>query len=375
MPELPEVETVRAGLADHSLGRPVQAVRVVDARSLRRHLPGPAHFEAALTGRALRGAYRRGKYLWLTLSEADGTLADEALVVHLGMSGQLLVRDEPGGDSGSDSVNESGGDSGNDAEARAAFDEQPRHLRVALELGPAGATSTAGATGGAVSVNRASVNRASTGQRLLFVDQRIFGGMFLSPLVPDVPAAVAANKVAPGESAPEGGTDFSAVPERFLVPEAVKHIARDPLDEFFDPAAVRRKFLRTSSGIKKVLLDQSVISGVGNIYADEALWRARLHYAKPARTLSVAQTRELLEAVTQVLRESLAAGGTSFDALYVNVLGESGYFERSLNAYGRAGEPCHRCAEADRTSLIVREPFQNRSSYRCPHCQRAPRSR
>lgn len=358
MPELPEVETVRAGLADHSLGRPVRAVRVVDARSLRRHLPGPAHFEAALTGRTLRGAYRRGKYLWLTLSESDGTLADEALVVHLGMSGQLLVRDEPGSDSG------------NDAEARAAFDEQPRHLRVALELGPAGATGDTGATGGV-----ASVNRANTGQRLLFVDQRIFGGMFLSPLVPDVPAAVAANKVAPGESAPEGGTDFSAVTERFLVPEAVKHIARDPLDEFFDPAAVRRKFLRTSSGIKKVLLDQSVISGVGNIYADEALWRARLHYAKPARTLSTAQTRELLEAVTQVLRESLAAGGTSFDALYVNVLGESGYFERSLNAYGRAGEPCHRCAEAGRTTLMVREPFQNRSSYRCPHCQRAPRSR
>ena len=356
MPELPEVETVRAGIADHSLGRPVRAVRVVDARSLRRHLPGPVAFESALTGRALRGAYRRGKYLWLTLSEADGTLADEALVVHLGMSGQLLVRDEPGGEMGSDS--------GNDLQARAAFDEQPRHLRVALELGPAGAT------GGA-----ASTNRASTGQRLLFVDQRIFGGMFLSPLVPDVPATVATNEAAPGESAPEGGTDFSAVPERFLVPEAVKHIARDPLDEFFDPAAVRRKFLRTSSGIKKVLLDQSVISGVGNIYADEALWRARLHYAKPARTLSAAQTRELLEAVTQVLRESLEAGGTSFDALYVNVLGESGYFERSLNAYGRAGEPCHRCAEAGRTSLIVREPFQNRSSYRCPHCQRAPRSR
>ena len=338
MPELPEVETVRAGIADHSLGRPVRSVRVVDARSLRRHLPGPAQFEAALTGRALHGAYRRGKYLWLTLSEPDGTLADEALVVHLGMSGQLLVRDEPSGDLDSEL--------GNDSDARAAFDEQPRHLRVALELGPSGTT------GGAV----------GAGQRLLFVDQRIFGGMFLSPLVPDVPAA--AGKASLGE-----------VPERFLVPEAVKHIARDPLDEFFDPAAVRRKFLRTSSGIKKVLLDQSVISGVGNIYADEALWRARLHYAKPARTLSAAQTRELLEAVTDVLRESLAAGGTSFDALYVNVLGESGYFERSLNAYGRAGEPCHRCAEAGRTSLMVREPFQNRSSYRCPHCQRAPRSR
>lgn len=344
MPELPEVETVREGIAEHSVGRPVRAVRVVDARSLRRHLPGPAHFEAALTGRALRGAYRRGKYLWLTLSEPDGTLAEEALVVHLGMSGQLLVRDEPS----DEPSEESGGEPGTETEARAAFEAEPRHLRVALELGPVGATCSA----------------SGAGQRLLFVDQRIFGGMFLSSLVPDVPAA-----------AGEVASDESAVPERFLVPQAVKHIARDPLDEFFDPAAVRRKFLRTSSGIKKVLLDQSVISGVGNIYADEALWRARLHYAKPARTLSAAQTRDLLEAVTQVLRESLAAGGTSFDALYVNVLGESGYFERSLNAYGRAGEPCHRCAEAGRTSLIVREPFQNRSSYRCPHCQRAPRSR
>lgn len=351
MPELPEVETVREGIADHSLGRPVRAVRVVDARSLRRHLPGPAHFEATLTGRALRGAYRRGKYLWLTLSEPDGTLAEEALVVHLGMSGQLLVRDEPS----DEPSEESGSEPGTETEARAAFDAEPRHLRVALELGPVGATCSA----------------SGAGQRLLFVDQRIFGGMFLSSLVPDVPAAVAMNEVVPGEVASDG----SAVPERFLVPQAVKHIARDPLDEFFDPAAVRRKLLRTSSGIKKVLLDQSVISGVGNIYADEALWRARLHYAKPARTLSAAQTRDLLEAVTQVLRESLAAGGTSFDALYVNVLGESGYFERSLNAYGRAGEPCHRCAEAGRTSLIVREPFQNRSSYRCPHCQRAPRSR
>ena len=349
MPELPEVETVRAGIADHSLGRPVRAVRVLDARSLRRHLPGPAQFEAALTGRALRGAYRRGKYLWLTLSEPDGMLADEALVVHLGMSGQLLVRDEPREASESESASE--------AEARAAFDAEPRHLRVALELGPAEAKP-----------EETSEGEGRAGQRLLFVDQRIFGGMFLSPLVPDVPAAA-------GEASLGEVPEHFLVAEHFLVPQAVKHIARDPLDEFFDPAAVRRKFLRTSSGIKKVLLDQSVISGVGNIYADEALWRARLHYAKPARTLSAAQTRDLLAAVTDVLRESLAAGGTSFDALYVNVLGESGYFERSLNAYGRAGEPCHRCAEAGRTSLIVREPFQNRSSYRCPHCQRAPRTR
>ena len=309
-------------------------VRSVHAQDVGDEHEGRAAGDAGLRDAALAVAELGGDGQQDAVAHA---LADEALVVHLGMSGQLLVRDEPGGESDSES--------GNDSEARAAFDAEPRHLRVALELGPAGAFGCTGA-----------------GQKLLFVDQRIFGGMFLSPLVPDVPAAA-------------GETSLGEMPERFLVPEAVKHIARDPLDEFFDPAAVRRKFLRTSSGIKKVLLDQSVISGVGNIYADEALWRARLHYAKPARTLSAAQTRELLEAVTDVLRESLAAGGTSFDALYVNVLGESGYFERSLNAYGRAGEPCHRCAEAGRTSLMVREPFQNRSSYRCPHCQRAPRSR
>jgi len=166
---------------------------------------------------------------------------------------------------------------------------------------------------------------------------------------------------------------------RTLTPEEVRTVRSklgpDPLNPDADPEQFYRAARKSSRPIGVILMDQAAISGVGNIYADEALWRARLHYAKPARTLSTAQTRELLEAVTQVLRESLAAGGTSFDALYVNVLGESGYFERSLNAYGRAGEPCLRCAEAGRTTLMVREPFQNRSSYRCPHCQRAPRSR
>ena len=235
---------------------------MVDARSLRRHLPGPAHFEAALTGRALRGAYRRGKYLWLTLSEADGRLADEALVVHLGMSGQLLVRDEPDSDSGSDS------------EAHAAFDKQPRHLRVVLELD----RQELPALRELPVAQRAPTGRVPTGQA---------PGSGCSSWI-SVSSAVCSSarwyRTYPwraGEMAPGEGSNPSAVPERFLVPEAVKHIARDPLDEFFDPVAVRRKFLRTSSGIKKVLLDQSVISGVGNIYADEALWRARLTTRSP----------------------------------------------------------------------------------------------
>ena len=114
-----------------------------------------------------------------------------------------------------------------------------------------------------------------------------------------------------------------------------------------------------------MLLDQTVISGVGNIYADEALWRARLYGGRVADGISRPKLRELLTAVSDVMGEALAVGGTSFDALYVNVNGQSGYFERSLNAYGRAGQPCRRCGQ-----MMRRESFMNRSSYFCPRCQR-----
>lgn len=217
-----------------------------------------------------------------------------------------------------------------------------KHLKIVLELEPADGESTGETT------------------ELRFVDQRIFGGMFLSDVVSDIPAGAS---LAGAEE----------IPEKFLVPQAVQHIGRDPVDPYFDLSLIRAKMLRTASGVKRLLLDQSVVSGIGNIYADEALWRARIHYAKPSRTLSAAQTRELFTAVQQVLTEALRAGGTSFDALYVNVNGQSGYFDRSLNVYGRAGEPCRRCLDEGRTSIIVREPFMNRSSYRCPHCQRTPR--
>ena len=307
MPELPEVETVREGVHHHAVGCVIERVRILDERSIRRHIGGSADFTMRLEGTRIRGAYRRGKYMWLTLSasddepspkpgDSDDTLLPYALVIHLGMSGQLLVKTPE-------------------------FPAE-KHLKIVLELEPAN-----GDIGKTI--------------ELRFVDQRIFGA--------------------------------EEIPEELLVPEAVEHIGRDPVDPYFDVAKIRRIMLRTSSGIKRLLLDQSVVSGIGNIYADEALWRARIHYAKPAKSLSAAQTRELFAAVHQVLTEALHAGGTSFDALYVNVNGQSGYFDRSLNAYGRVGEPCCRCLEAGRTSIIVREPFMNRSSYRCPHCQRTPR--
>ena len=171
-----------------------------------------------------------------------------------------------------------------------------------------------------------------------FVDQRMFGGLTVST----------------------GGAE--------LPPEIV-HIARDPIDAEFDDAEFVRRARRRTSGIKRLLLDQGLISGVGNIYADEALWRARLHGERPGDRLTGPVLRDLLGHVRAVMGEALAQGGTSFDALYVNVNGESGYFDRSLDAYGQEGRPCRRCG-----TPIRRVAFMNRSSYFCPRCQRPPRS-
>ena len=287
MPELPEVEVVRRGLAPYVTDRRVGAVEVLEPRSVRRHDAGPTDLAAGLTGRRVRSVSRRGKYLWVTLD--DG----RALVVHLGMSGQLLLPD-PG-----------------------SADE--RHLRVRILL-------------------------EGAERELHFVDQRMFGGMHIDDLIDDG----------------AGGR----------VPRAVAHIARDPLDPGFDDLEFSRRVRSRSSGIKRCLLDQGLVSGIGNIYADEALWRARLHYDVPGDRLTGPRVRELLAHVRDVMTDALAEGGTSFDSLYVNVNGESGWFDRSLHAYGREGEPCDRCGRP-----IVREPFMNRSSYRCPSCQRRPRPR
>ncbi|MFJ3694322.1 bifunctional DNA-formamidopyrimidine glycosylase/DNA-(apurinic or apyrimidinic site) lyase [Streptomyces sp. NPDC090052] len=175
------------------------------------------------------------------------------------------------------------------------------------------------------------------GTELRFVDQRTFGGLSLHPNTPDG------------------------------LPDVIAHIARDPLDEEFDDAAFHSALRLRRTTIKRALLDQSLISGVGNIYADEALWRARLHYERPTATLTRPRTTELLGHVRDVMNQALAVGGTSFDSLYVNVNGESGYFDRSLDAYGREDEPCRRCGTPMR-----RRPWMNRSSYFCPRCQRPP---
>jgi len=300
MPELPEVETVRAGLAGHVLGRTVAGVEVLRESAVRRHEGGAAEFAALLRGRTLGAAVRRGKFCWLLLDGADAG-AEDALLIHLGMSGQLLVLPP-------------------DAEPH-------RHLRVRLHLAGPG------------------------GEGLLdFVDQRTFGHLSVCALEPTP------------DGAPGGrGSALAAVPG------PVGHIARDLLDPHLDRPALVRAVRRRRTGIKRALLDQGLVSGVGNIYADEALWRARVHYA--TLTLRMRRVPEVLDAAEQVMREAVAVGGTSFDALYVNVNGASGYFDRSLAAYGQAGRPCPRCG-----ATVVREAFMNRSSYRCPQCQPVPRA-
>jgi len=324
VPELPEVEVVRVGLEPAVTGARITAVVVHDSRSLRRHNGPSEDFVERLTGRRLNAAVRRGKFLWLPLSpppktkeiravadvsRASGALAiespsflvaEEALVVHLGMSGQVLLR----------SVGQP--------------DDALLRIRLTLET------------------------RHNQPVTLNFVDQRIFGSMSIDHLVP----------TSDGRAAGLGSVAVD-------IPSQVAHIARDPLDSAFDDGRFLVKLAGRRTGIKRALLDQTLVSGIGNIYADEALWAARVHYDQPTATLSRARAKILLAEIRLVLGRALAEGGTSFDSTYVNVNGASGYFSHSLNAYGRHGKDCSRCGQ-----LIVRERFMNRGSHFCPFCQR-----
>jgi formamidopyrimidine-DNA glycosylase len=302
MPELPEVETVRAGLAKSMPGATITGIKINDARSLKRHLSGSVDFKRKLVGSQVLDVVRRGKFLWLPLDQSS-----TALVGHLGMSGQMLVRTP-------------------------TFPED-KLTRVTIEF------------------------ETKTGKplELRFVDQRIFGSLAIDDLI----------------ETRDGGTGgFSAGKNRAkawekVIPISAAHIARDPLDESFDQELVVEKMRVKKSGIKRVLLDQNLLSGIGNIYADESLWLAKLHFDRNAEDISKAKLRELLEISKQVLAAAVKQGGTSFDEQYKNVNGESGYFSQQLYAYGQTDKPCARCQ-----TPIRRQAWANRGSHFCPKCQR-----
>jgi formamidopyrimidine-DNA glycosylase len=307
MPELPEVETVRAGLAPALNGAVIESVEVLDARSLKRHPGGVEDFKQTLIGSRVLAVVRRGKFLWLPLETSSARAGNHrlALVGHLGMSGQMLLR-TPG------------------------FSED-KLTRVIMKA------------------------RQQNGELIefRFIDQRIFGSLAIEELVETA------------DSKPGGFSNGLSGWWLNLIPISAAHIARDPLDPEFDEKAVLAKFKKKNSGIKRVLLDQQTLSGIGNIYADESLWRSKLHYDQPAASLSTAKAKELLQHVRDILAKAVTEGGTSFDEQYKNVNGESGYFAVSLNAYGMTGRPCDRCG-----TPIKRDSWMNRGSHFCPRCQK-----
>ncbi|WP_194947876.1 bifunctional DNA-formamidopyrimidine glycosylase/DNA-(apurinic or apyrimidinic site) lyase [Actinomyces trachealis] len=337
MPELPEVESVRLGLARHLIGRKVQSVEVLDPRPLRRQEGGAQAFTKQLTGRTFTGAARRGKFLWLPLE--DG----RALRAHLGMSGQLLVRGTPTQAQPDAAVlgqlqGEQPGEHPIDLTATRApnlvrdLSVQPKHLRIRLHLEPV-------------------PGDASTGAALELVDQRMFGGLVVDDLVPT-----------------EDGLPGGLGEARPVLPASVTHIARDLLDPHLDLGDAVSRLRHSDRGVKTLLLDQGVVSGIGNIYADEGLWAACVHGRRRGSALSRKAAARLLEETAEVMRRSLEVGGTSFDSLYVDTEGAPGFFARSLAVYGRAGQACLRCGAVLRSEVVG-----GRSHVFCPQCQTRPR--
>lgn len=283
MPELPEVEVVRKGLAKHVKNRKISNAKVRNNRALRNFEFSTKTFEKTVSGFTINSVERRGKFLWMTLKNSS-----QAISAHLGMSGQMLMVKK---------------------------DEKPStHARVVFDF-------------------------SDTKRSLHFIDQRTFGWVNLEELV--------------------------EAKDKRLVPQSVLHISPDLFEETFDLDRTIANIKRRKTGIKQALLNQEIVAGIGNIYADEALWLAKTHWADVCENLSEKKIKEILISAKEVMAKALEKGGTSFDDLYIDVNGESGYFENELNAYGREGERCYRC-----DLEMVREAFSNnRSSTICPNCQ------
>jgi len=277
MPELPEVETVARGLRAVLPGRRILGVRlgktdfIEDARAV----------EGGLPGRVIEGVERRGKFLILWLSAANGA-TPAGLLVHLGMTGQLL--------------------------ALPAAQPAGKHTHVVLRL--------------------------DDGRELRYADARRFGEM--------------------------------ALLERQAIEKRLAALGAEPLELGLEAFCAR--ILSRRSRIKAVLLDQRVLRGIGNMYADESLWRARIHPARPASTLGRKELARLYRAIRRVLQRAIELRGSSISD-YLDAEGRAGEFQRLHRVYGRGGKRCFRCQAEVRRMIVA-----GRSSYYCPRCQKAPRA-
>lgn len=298
MPELPEVEVVRRGLEKQLIGAQIEKVEVFFPGSLRGQ--DEKRFSEALEGWTITNAVRRGKFLWLLGEDEEGKQTLYSLVIHLGMSGQLLI---------------------NKPKIELSRRNQG-HLRVRLTL--------------------------KDGRTVNFVDQRTFGRMVVEPLVETKdkkPAGIGA--------------------ESHLIPRNVEvNVARDVLDPHADFKEVAEKIHQRKSSIKHSLLDQRLVSGIGNIYADETLFAARISPAQSAKTLTEERIEEIFKVSGKIMKAAIKQGGTSFDELYVDTSGNPGYFEQELKVYGRGGEPCKVCG----TTLKKLQQSGRNATY-CPQCQ------
>ncbi|AZA13907.1 bifunctional DNA-formamidopyrimidine glycosylase/DNA-(apurinic or apyrimidinic site) lyase [Corynebacterium choanae] len=365
MPELPEVETVRRGLAAHILGEQIQQVSVYHPRVLRHDDRHPHDVSARLAGLRISGVHRRGKFLWLRFSDQPllvnhdwtdqflTTLVGESKIVRasqhiaaqatadrasvrLGSSSSAVLAGQPDGNIAPGIAEDAGGGS-----------QQTVAEVLLVHLGMSGQMLIEDPNRGddspfAHHPHRRATMTFTSGRQVHFIDQRTFGYWHLDQAVPSTGAV-----------------------GRLGVPRRVAHIAPDLCEADLDIDRVAARLKQRGAALKPLLLDQQIIAGIGNIYADEMLWSAQLHPLQSAQRVSHKRLVTLLGCGQTIMRRAIAAGGTSFDDLYVNVNGESGYFDVTLEAYGRTDKPCSRCG-----TPLTRQVVGGRSSHYCATCQR-----
>lgn len=299
MPELPEVETVRRGLLPAMEGRIIIQARV-NRPDLR--WPFPPRMAERLTGARVLTLRRRSKYILADLS------TDETLLIHLGMSGRMLISPPPpAGEGQGEGV----------APDRATLGEwhhhhpaPEKHDHVVLDM--------------------------DSGTRITFNDARRFGAMDLMP-------------TATADAHP-----------------LLSQLGPEPLGNAFSGPYLAARLKDRNTPIKSALLDQHIVAGLGNIYVCETLYRARIHPARKAGRISESRAAALVPLIRDVLAEAITAGGSSLRD-YRQADGELGYFQHSFQVYGREGEPCQ---TEGCTSTIRRIVQSGRSSFYCPTCQR-----